>query len=245
MDDRKEFVTQVVEEIQAMHSNKALHDVTASWMQASLPINYSYHFSWMGLPIIQYPQDIVAMQEIIWKTKPDCIIETGVARGGSAIFYASMMKMMDLPGIIIGVDIDIRPHNRESIEKHPLSSSIKLIEGSSVAPETVAEVKKLTKDKKRILVIFDSMHTHEHVLAELQAYSPLVTKDCYLVVFDTIVEDMPDNFFLNRPWGKGNNPKTAVHEFLKTTDRFILDSDIQTKLQITAAPDGYLKCIKD
>ncbi len=244
MDDRKEFKQQVAQEIQNMHTNQELHTATNTWIQASLKDNYSYHFNWMGVPIIQYPQDMMAMQEIIWDVKPDCIIETGVARGGSVIFYAAMMKMMDIKGKVIGIDIDIRSHNRESIEEHPLSNSIHLIEGSAIEASTIEKVKVLAKDSKKVLLVLDSMHTHEHVLKELELYTPFVKKGSYCVVFDTIIEDMPKNTY-DRPWNVGNNPKTAVWEFLKSNDRFEIDTPIQDKLQITVAPDGYLKCIKD
>ena len=185
------------------------------------------------------------MQEIIWSVKPQLIIETGIAHGGSLIFYASMLELLGADGIVLGLDIDIRQHNRVEIEKHPMVKRIKMIEGSSISKVVVSQVYELAKGKAPVLVILDSMHTHAHVLEELEAYSPLVTKDSYLVVFDTVVEDMPDNFFQGRPWGKGNNPKTAVWEFLKSNDRFEVDKEIENKLLITVAPDGYLKCIRD
>lgn len=205
---------------------------------------YTYNFDWLGLPIIQYPQDIVALQEIIWTTKPDVIIEMGVARGGSIIFHASMLHLLNGDGKVIGVDIDIRDHNRQAIENHPLSFRIKLIQGSSIESAIVDQVKSLLKSTDRVMVILDSNHTHDHVLKELELYSPLVTKGCYLVVLDTCVQDLPDDLFHDRPWGKGNNPKTAVHQFMKITDQFEIDEKIPNKLVLTTAPDGYLKCIK-
>ena len=206
---------------------------------------YSYNFSWLGRPIIQYPQDMIAMQEIIWHVKPDLIIETGIAHGGSLIFYASILELIGGEGEVLGIDIDIREHNKVEIEKHPMYKRIDMIEGSSIDEDIAKQVHDFAKDKKRILVLLDSMHTHDHVLKELQLYSPLVTKGSYLVVFDTIIEDMPEDFFPHRPWGKGNNPKTAVEEFLKPNDRFVIDKEIENKLLITIAPDGYLKCIKN
>ncbi len=244
MDDRLQFQRQVATEIRDMQKDIKLQKATEQWFEASLNANYSYHFSWMGLPIIQYPQDMAAMQEIIWEVKPDCIIETGVARGGSLIFYAGMLKMMDLTGKVIGVDIDIRPHNRESIENHPLAKYIHLVQGSSIDAHTVTQVKELAKDAQKVLLVLDSMHSHEHVLKELELYTPLVKKDSYCVVFDTIIEDMPKGHYVDRPWDVGDNPKTAVWEFLKNTDRFEINTSIHHKLQITVAPDGYLKCIK-
>ena len=205
--------------------------------------NYSYNFTWLGRPIIQFPQDMIAIQEIIWQVNPDLIIETGIAHGGSLIFYSSMLELLGGDGKVLGIDIDIREHNRVEIEKHRMYKRINMIEGSSIDEEIVRQVYDFAKNSKIVLVLLDSMHTHDHVLKELQLYSPLVTKDGYLVVFDTIIEDMPDDFFPDRPWGKGNNPKTAVWEFLKTNDRFVVDKEIENKLLITVSPDGYLKCI--
>lgn len=205
---------------------------------------YTYNFSWLGIPIIQCPQDVVAVQEIIWKTKPDLIIETGVAHGGSLILSASILHLLNGKGRVLGVDIDLRPHNVEAIENHPLASRINLIQGSSTEIGTVEQIKRHIQPDDKLMVILDSNHTHEHVLKELELYNSLVTKNSYLIVMDTVVEEMPDDYFPTHPWGKGNNPKTAVHEFLKTTDRFEIDESIHNKLLITVAPDGYLKCVK-
>ncbi len=226
-----------------------MNNLTNRWVLQSAQLKYSYNFTWLGRPIIQYPQDIIAMQELIWSIQPDLIIETGIAHGGSLIFSASMLELNAICGgpqdaEVLGIDIDIRAHNFEAIEKHPMFKRITMIEGSSVDEKIAQQVYDFAKDKKQVLVLLDSMHTHDHVLRELQLYSPLVTKDSYLVVFDTIIEDMPDDFFPDRPWGKGNNPKTAVWEFLKTNDRFEIDKEMENKLLITVAPDGYLKCIK-
>jgi cephalosporin hydroxylase len=220
---------------------KQAHDV----FLRSCEYRYSYNFTWLGQPIIQYPQDILAMQEIIWRVQPDLIVETGIAHGGSLIFHASLLEMIGNDGLVLGIDIDIRALNREAIESHPMFRRIQMIKGSSIDPGIVAQVHDIAKDRKRILVSLDSNHTHEHVLAELRAYAPLVTRDSYLVVFDTVVEDMPKSFFPDRPWGPGDNPKTAVREFLKTTDRFAVDSEIENKLLLSVAPEGYLKCLKD
>jgi cephalosporin hydroxylase len=186
-----------------------------------------------------------AMQEIIWQVQPDLIIETGIAHGGSLIFYASMLELIGGDGCVLGIDIDIRPHNRIEIEKHRMFKRITMLQGSSVDEELVTRVYEFTKSRKKVLVALDSNHTHEHVLRELKFYSPLVTKGSYLVVFDTIIEDMPEDFFPDKPWGRGNNPKTAVHEFLRTNKRFVIDKEIENKLLITVAPDGYLKCVGD
>lgn len=231
--------------IQKLGQDEQLRTMSADWIIGVSAYNYSYNFTWLGRPIIQFPQDIIAMQEIIWQVKPDLMIETGIAHGGSLIFYASILELTGGSGQVLGIDIDIREHNRVEIEKHPIFKRITMIEGSSVDEEVIDKVRNAAKDKKQILVTLDSSHTHDHVLRELQLYSPLVTKGSYIVVFDTIIEDMPEDFFIDRPWGKGNNPKTAVTEFLKNNDRFEIDKEIENKLLITVSPDGYLKCIKD
>ncbi|WP_460373667.1 cephalosporin hydroxylase family protein [Methanocalculus sp. MC3] len=215
-------------------------------MCASTLPKYSYNFSWLGRPIIQYPQDIVAMQEIIWQVKPDLIIETGIAHGGSLIFSASMLELNALCGgpadaEVLGLDIEIRPHNRKAIEEHPLSRRITMIEGDSTEEDVIAQVHQKAREHRTILVCLDSNHTHEHVLKELRAYAPLTSVGSYCVVFDTLIEDMPEGSFPDRPWGKGNNPKTAVWEYLKDHDEFEIDEMIENKLLITVAPGGYLK----
>jgi cephalosporin hydroxylase len=185
------------------------------------------------------------VKEIIWQVKPDLIVETGIAHGGSLIFSASILEMIGGSGEVLGIDIDIREHNRVEIERHPMFKRITMIEGSSVDAGVARQVMKFASKKQRVMVLLDSNHTHDHVLQELQHYSPLVTEGSYLVVFDTIIEDMPQGYFHDRMWDKGNNPKTAVWEFLKTNDRFIIDKAIENKLAITVSPDGYLKCVKD
>jgi cephalosporin hydroxylase len=231
--------------IQRMSKDKSLLALSNRWFVESCKYNYSYNFKWMGRPIIQFPQDLLAMQEIIWEVKPELIVETGIAHGGSLIFYASMLEIIGGNGKVLGIDIDIRPHNRDEIEKHQMFKRIEMIEGSSIDQHVVNEVYDFAAGKAPVLLALDSNHTHEHVLKELELYSPLVTKGSYLVVFDTVVEDMPDDLFSDRPWGKGNNPKTAVRDFLKTNDRFVVARDVEDKLLITVAPEGYLKCIKD
>jgi cephalosporin hydroxylase len=237
-------------------------------MLSSIAAKYSYNFTWLSRPIIQYPQDMVAMQEIIWQVQPDLIIETGIAHGGSLILSASMLALLDYCEAVaagemldpratrrrvLGIDIDIRPYNRTAIEKHPLAHRIDMIQGSSVALETIAQVYGIARSYARILVCLDSNHTHEHVLAELESYAPLVSRGSYCVAFDTVVEDLPDDMYPDRPFGKGDNPKTAVHEYLrriategrKATDGsplgFEIDKMIESKLLLTVAPDGYLK----
>lgn len=241
------FEKEVKERIDAIGQNEELKSSAHHFMKASLTPKYSYNFSWLGRPIIQYPQDMIAMQEIIWEVKPDLIIETGIAHGGSLIFSAAILELVAVctgsEGEVIGIDIDIRPHNRKAIEEHPMYKRISMIQGSSIAPKIVAQIVEKTKGKKRILVCLDSNHTHGHVLAELEAYAPLTTIGSYCVVFDTVVEDMPKELAGNRPWGPGDNPKTAVYEYLKTHPEFEIDKAIENKLLITVAPDGYLKKI--
>ena len=254
------FKSKCSEEIQKLGENEAIAELTNSWMNAANKLKYSYHYEWQGRPIIQYPQDIVAMQELIWEVKPDLIIETGIAHGGSLVFSASMLALLDIsdaiesgsnlnPGKtkrkVLGIDIDIRAHNREAIEAHPMSSRIHMIQGSSIACNVIDQVKDIAKNYERVLVCLDSNHTHDHVLAELKAYAPLTSVSSYCVVFDTIIEDMPTEMFPSRPWSRGNNPKTAVWEYLKNHPEFKVDKNIQHKLLVTVAPDGYLKRIKD
>lgn len=244
MNPIEQFQDECLERINANGKNDNFVNAAKSFVYESISPKYSYNFTWLGRPIIQYPQDMIALQEIIWHVKPDLIIETGIAHGGSLIFYASMLELLGNNGEVLGIDIDIREHNREEIEKHPMYKRINMIEGSSIDKEIAEQVCDFAKEKNRVLVLLDSKHTHDHVLKELQLYSPLVTKGSYLVVFDTVIEDMPDDFFSDRPWGKGNNPKTAVCEFLKTNDRFVVDKEIENKLLITVAPEGYLKCVR-
>lgn len=241
----KSFKQRNREMAKKMAQDPEVKELTRKWFDICSRYEYSYHFSWLDRPIIQFPQDIIAMQEIIWQVKPDLIIETGIAHGGSLIFHASILEVIGSDGQVLGVDIDIREHNRVEIEKHPMNKRITMIQGSSIDENIAQQVYDFAKNKKKILVILDSNHTHDHVLKEIKLYSKLVTNDSYLVVFDTIIEDMPPGFFPNRPWDKGNNPKTAVWEFLKSNDRFIIDKEIEDKLLITVAPGGYLKCIAD
>ncbi|MCZ7660901.1 MAG: cephalosporin hydroxylase family protein [Xanthobacteraceae bacterium] len=204
---------------------------------------YSYNFTWLGRPIIQFPQDIVALQEIIWKVKPDLVIETGVAHGGSLVFSASILELLGGSGRVLGIDIDIRPHNRAAIEAHPLAKRVDLLQGSSIDERIVEQVCAHARGKDKVMVVLDSNHTHAHVAAELRLYSPLVTKGSYLIVCDTVVDDMPADCFPDRPWGPGDSPKTAVREFLKSTERFQIDEEYENKLLLTVCPEGYLECI--
>ena len=246
MDDSRQFQDEVSQNIKLQGKDTDLREASINWINETGKYKYSHNFTWMGLPIIQLPQDIIAMQELIWEVKPDLIIETGIARGGSVIFYASMLELLGNGGKVIGVDVDIRKHNRDAIEQHPMYKNIILIEGDSTSEDVLNLVKGHidANQSKKILVTLDSNHTHEHVLEELGLYSPFVSEGSYIVVFDTIVEDMPQGYFPDRPWDKGDNPKTAVYEFIAENNNFIIDDEINSKLLISVAPDGYLKRVR-
>jgi cephalosporin hydroxylase len=239
------FFDEVDANVAALKNETDLQALSRIWLRLALEKRYPYNFTWLGRPIIQFPADILAIQELIWRTKPDVIVETGIAHGGSLIFSSSMLSLLPGEGRVIGIEIDIRKHNREEIEKHPMAKRITLLEGSSTSDSIISDVKRLVGQSERVLVILDSNHTHEHVLLELRLYSPLVRSGSYLVVLDTIIEDLPADAYPDRPWKKGANPKTAVWEFLKENDRFRIDSDLEAKLLITGAPDGYLECVKN
>lgn len=250
------FKAEVADRIAALQSNQALNLSASDFLRKSVDLKYSYNYFWMDRPIIQYPQDMVAMQEIIWETRPDLIIETGIAHGGSLVLSASMLALLDMTdameaGVsldprqskrkVLGIDIDIRAHNRTAIEAHPMASRIQMIQGSSIDPAVIDQVHEFAKPFQRILVCLDSNHTHEHVLAELEAYAPLTSVGSYCVVFDTVIEDIPKDAYPDRPWGPGNNPKTAVWKYLESHPEFEIDRSIDQKLMITVAPDGFLK----
>lgn len=269
LNKNEEFTKECLERVR-QYSQQEIGAVAKAFVAASTIPKYSYNFNWLSRPIIQYPQDMVAMQELIWQIKPDLIIETGIAHGGSLIFSASMLAMMDYcdaidEGVtldpreskrrVLGLDIDIRLHNKEAILAHPMSHMIDMIEGSSIDAGIIKRVEDIAKGYKKVLVCLDSNHTHEHVLAELEAYAPLTSQGSYCVVFDTLVEELPQSMYPDRPWGPGNNPKTAVFEYLRRLEKegrkaadkeklkFAIDKDIESKILITVAPDGYLKRI--
>lgn len=243
MDDREEFE-------QAKRSSAADMAGDLSLSQKALEVvvesdrhNWSYQWSWLGVPIIQMPPDMVAVQEVIWESRPQVIIETGIARGGSLILYASILEMLG-EGRVIGVDIDIRSHNRESIESNPMARRIKMYEGSSVDRDLVDRIRHEIGDTERVMVVLDSDHTHEHVLAELHLYAPLVTEGQFLIVSDTLVEDLPAQDHRPRSWGPGDNPGTALDAFLQESDRFVRDPFFNNKLLLSSSPGGYLRCVK-
>lgn len=252
------FAKEVEQRLINVPNEEELLTSASSFMIASTPPKYSYNFSWLGRPIIQYPQDMVAVQEIIWSCKPDLIIETGIAHGGSLILSASLLAQLDLCEAIeteksldpknsnrkvLAVDIDIREHNKKAIEAHPMSSRIEMIQGSSIDLKVADKVKEVASQYKKVMVFLDSNHTHDHVQEELELYADLTSIDSYCVVFDTIIEDMPDDMYPDRGWGKGDNPKTAVRDFLKKNKNFVVDDLLENKLLISVAPEGYLKRI--
>lgn len=244
-----EFEREVADRVAANATDQPLQATAAEFMKTSIAAKYSYNFSWLGRPIIQYPQDIVAMQELIWTLQPDVIVETGIAHGGSLIFSASMLELNAACGgpadaKVVGVDIDIRAHNRKAIEAHPLFRRITMIEGSSVAPNVVDSVRAMVAGKKSVLVCLDSNHTHAHVLAELEAYAPMTTVGSYCVVFDTIVENLPEALSGERPWGPGDNPMTAARRYLDDHPEFEIDHRVDAKILIGVAPHGYLRRVR-
>jgi cephalosporin hydroxylase len=250
------FDSETSKEIASMNSNLEFKQSSYDWMAEANSLKYSYHFSWLGRPVIQYPQDIVAIQELIWKVKPDLIIETGIAHGGSLILSASILTMIEYQEAVangthldpnnpsrrvLAVDIDIREHNKVEILRSAFASRIEMLEGSSTDPSIVQEIKVRAEQAKVVMVVLDSNHTEAHVYEELKAYADLVTIDSYCVVMDTIVEYLPNDSYPDRPWDKGDNPATAVNRFLSENNSFVVDSDVDAKLGITVAPGGYLR----
>ena len=230
-----------------------LKKLAGQFLTESAKQNYSYNFEWLSRPIIQYPQDIVATQEIIWKVKPDLIIETGIAHGGSLVLSASVLALLDYCDAlesgemldpqnpkrkVVGVDIDIREHNRKALDQHPMRNRMELIEGSSISLDVIEQIKALAEGYDRVMVFLDSNHIHDHVLAELEAYAPLVSSGSYCVVFDSVIDDLPSP--PDRSWGPGNSPKSALYKYLETNTSFEIDKKIEDKILITVAPDGYL-----
>lgn len=256
MDERAQFEAQRSETIAAYGTDAAFKSLSRDWLQQSMSRRYVYNFDWLGRPIIQYPQDMVAVQELIWQVRPDVVVETGIAHGGSLILSASILAMLDYDDAVtqgevldptapkravVGVDIDIRAHNRAAIEGHAMASRIRMVEGSSVEADTIAAVKAHVPEGSKVLVFLDSMHTHDHVIGELNAYATLATPGSYCVVFDTFVEDMPPAFFEDRPWDVGNNPMTAVDAWLPDHPEFEIDRAWDHKLMVTVARGGFLK----
>jgi cephalosporin hydroxylase len=242
-DDRAAFEVGIREGAARMAEDDRLMHLALETSFGADRYGFTYFWKWLGLPIIQTPDDIVATQEIIWETRPQVIIETGFARGGSAILYSSILTLIG-DGIVVSVDIDIRAHNRAAVEGHPLGGRVRLLEGSSTAPETLDRVRALIPDGARVMVILDSNHTHEHVLEELRLYGSLVTEGQFLVVSDTVIEDIPPQTHRPRKWGPGNNPKTALQEYLSEAHRFEPDPLYNSKVLITSSRGGYLRNLR-
>lgn len=255
MNEIERFRAEVTENIAGLKRDADVQALSRIWLREITRHKYAYNFHWLGRPAIQFPQDMAGLQELVWQVRPDLIIETGIAHGGSLMLSASLLALLDYceaaeagavldPNLpkrkVLGIDIDIRTHNREAIEAHPMKSRIEMIEGSSIDDDVVRRVRERAAGK-RVLVLLDSNHTHDHVLAELEAYATLVEPGSYCVVYDTLIEDMPDDLIHDRPWNVGNNPKTAVREFLARHRDFVVDEDMEAKLLITVAPGGYLK----
>lgn len=258
-DEYRIFKEECVSDIRSQAQDEDCKSATYAWNVAARRHKYCYHFEWMGRPIIQYPPDMIAIQELVWAIKPDLIIETGIAHGGSLVMNASLLALLDLCDAIesgsvidarestrkvLGIDIDIRSHNRKAIESHPMASRIQMIQGSSISSDVAELVQEVASKHETVLVCLDSNHTHDHVLRELELYAPLTSCGSYCVVFDTIIQDMPNDMYPDRPWNQRNNPKTAVHEYLRSTDDFQIDHALENKLLITVAPDGYLKRVR-
>jgi cephalosporin hydroxylase len=231
--------------IAAMAADESFRDLSREWFTRACEYEYSYHFTWLGRPIIQFPEDILVLQEIIWRVAPDVIVETGVAHGGSLVFSASLLELLGGEHRrAIGVELELRPHNRAALEAHPLFRRMQLVDGSSTDPKVIERVRQMIAPDAHTLVILDSNHTHDHVLRELELYSPLVQAGSYIIVLDTVIESMPADSWPSRSWGPGDNPRTAVEAFLAQTDRFELDEEVERKLTLSVAPGGYLRCIR-
>ena len=252
------FKSEVKKEILIQGKDKEMLNLTKKWMERAGKLKYSYHFEWMGRPIIQHPQDMIAAQQLIWDVKPDLIIETGIARGGSLIFYASLLELISQSGKnkkakVLGIDIEIRKNNLRYIKEHPMFKRINLIEGPSTNKKIYEKVYKFSKKFKKIMVFLDSNHTGKHVFDELEIYAKLVTKNSYCIVFDTIIEDLPKVYGKNRSWGKNDNPKSALKKYLKKINQksffdlkkqkinFKIDKTIESQILISVAPGGFLK----
>lgn len=244
MDPVKQFDLERAAAIEAMARDEDLKRKSLDWMLHADRYKYTYNYTWLGRPVIKFPNDLMLMQELIWEVKPDLIIETGIAHGGSLVFSASMLALLGGDRLALGIDIDIRPHNRKEIEAHPLAGRIRMLEASSVAEATLAEVKRIAAPYKTVMVFLDSLHTHAHVAQELALYAPLVTVGSYLVLPDTFIEYFPKGYYADRPWDVGDNPMTALRAFLASDPGFEIDRRRCDKLMITEAFDGYLRRVR-
>lgn len=256
MNNISSFYEERQKNIAAIRESRHLADLSNEWIREVTPFKYIFNFDWLGRPIIQIGADMVAVQEAVWTAKPDLIIETGIAHGGSLIYHASLLALLDLCEAsangfsvnprkpkrqVLGIDIDIRSHNRQAIEAHPLAGYLTMFEGSSIETNMIAKVIDFSKNYQRTLVVLDSNHTEAHVLSELEAYAPLVSPGCYCIVFDTAIENMPTSFYKNKPWSKGNNPLTAIQKYLAKNPEFSIDDELVGKILIGNAPAGFLR----
>lgn len=245
MDPISQFKQERATDIAAMADDEQLKQKSLDWMLHADKYKYTYNYTWLGRPIIKFPSDIVATQQIVWDVKPDLIIETGIAHGGSLILSASLLELIGGQGRVLGIDIDIREHNRKEIEAHPMMKRIDMIEGSSVGDDVMARVRAAAAKAKCVMVFLDSLHTHDHVLKELELYAPLVSVGSYMVLPDTFIEYFPKGYYANdRPWDVGNNPMTALRAFLEKNKDFEIDRELCNKLMITEAFDGYLRRVR-
>lgn len=239
-DDRDEFGERRRTNIQSMAADRLLARAAVNVTAELDRYHYTYMWDWLGLPIIQPPEDIVLMQEIIWDSMPQVVVETGVARGGSVILYSSIMELLG-EGHVVGVDIDIRSHNRKAIQSHPLGKRVRLVEGSSIDPATLAQVRREIGDAERVMVVLDSDHSHDHVLEELRSYGRLVTPGQFLVIADTVLEEIPRQDHRPRQWGPGDNPRTALDQFLEECQDFEQDPLINGKALLSHSRGGFLR----
>lgn len=242
-DDREEFETHKRKQSLALGQDTEVFQGSIDHMLQLDPYDYSYLWSWMGAPIIQMPADVMATQEVIWNTQPDIIIETGVARGGSVLFMASLLQLIG-KGLVIGVDIDIRAHNRDTIEKHPMSKRVTLIEGPSTSDAVLSQIRAKIPNGAKVMVVLDSDHSRDHVLDECRTYGPLVTPGCYMVVADTMIghvaeKDSPQN--RSKSWFAGNEPLSALNDYLTESDLFDVDPVLNGKLVLSSSPGGYIR----
>jgi len=245
MSNAEEYITN-----RDLQVEKNLHDTDlkmATHIMADnlIRTNYIKNFTWLGRPVLQYPTDLMVVQELIWQIKPNIIIETGLAMGGSAVFFSSILSCLGNGGQVVSIDVDIRKDAREALVPHPMADRITMIEGSSIDEKVVEQVRRKIHPGMAIMVVLDSNHTEEHVMKELYLYSPMVTIGSYLIVQDTAIEIWDEKYpSPNRPWGKGDNPMTAVKKFLEINNNFMVDKEIGTRALITGSSDGWLKRIK-
>ena len=220
-------------------NDSTFQEISQAWIRKSVELKYSYQFEWLGVPIIQLPTDMTSFQDIIWKCKPDLIIECGVARGGSLVFWASMQEICGIEPKVLGIDIEIREHTHKAIHESRYSKKIELLEASSILPSTANAAAEIAAKHNNVMVVLDSSHTHNHVLEELNLYSKFVTSGQYLLDLDTIIDDLPVD--QTRPWGPGTSPKSAIHAFMKQDTNFTIERKYEESAVFTVAPSGFLR----